>query len=208
MILIVGLGNPGKKYENSRHNMGFMVVDALARKWRKGRVKWGEDRESKSLIICSKLPIANYPLPIILAKPQVFMNASGFAVKSLITNYKLPITNLWVIHDDLDLPLGKIKIVKGRGAAGHHGVESIIRELKAADFLRFRIGIGRPLKNGKWEVGAGNLVNKNVKHKEVEEYVLGSFSGKEMVEAEKVIKKAVEAVILTLRDRAKEEGVG
>ncbi|MFZ5366099.1 MAG: aminoacyl-tRNA hydrolase [Patescibacteria group bacterium] len=205
MKLIVGLGNPGKKYEKSRHNIGFMVVDELAQKWEVGRVKWEEDKKSNTLII-NHQPLA------ILVKPQTMMNASGFAVKSLITNYKLPITNLWVIHDDLDLPLGKIKIVKGRGSAGHYGVGSIIRELGTADFVRFRLGIGRPAgkppfaeaSGGKWEVGGGRLVDENVMHREVERYVLEGFGGKEAVEAKKTIKKTVEAIELALEKGVEE----
>lgn len=176
-----------------------MVLDELARKvLPAGKTKWRRDKALGSLIIDLPEKTSRCPLSLVLAKPQLFMNASGIAVKSLIAHYQLPIANLWVVHDDLDLSLGKIKIVKGRGAAGHHGVESIIRELGTADFLRFRIGIGRPLKNGKWEVGAGNLVNENVKHKKVEEYVLEEFSGKDKIETGKMIKRTAEAVWVAL----------
>ena len=192
MHLIVGLGNPGEKYGNSRHNVGFMVVDTLAQKWGAGRVKWEEDKKSNSLII-------NYQSLAILAKPQVFMNASGFAVAKLFSHLAIEqFSNLWVIHDDLDLPLGKIKIVQGRGSAGHHGIESIIRELGTADFVRFRLGVGHPLKGDEWYVSQGGPVDKNVKHKEVEEYVLEEFSGKDKVEAEKMIKKAAKAIEISL----------
>ncbi len=189
MKLIVGLGNPGKKYENSRHNIGFMVLDKLLQKIAPvGKTKWKEIPylKSKVFVLDSE---------IVLAKPQTMMNASGYAVEKLITNYKILIEDLWVVHDDLDLPLGKIKIARRRGSAGHHGVESIIQRIKTDDFVRFRLGIGRPLKEGKWAVGEGRLVNKNVKHKEVEEYVLEEFSGKEKVEVEKMIKKTVELLI-------------
>jgi peptidyl-tRNA hydrolase, PTH1 family len=136
MKLIVGLGNPGKKYETTRHNTGFMAVDAIA----------------------SKLQITNYKLQInfnseisegtigdekiILAKPQTFMNESGKAVKAVASYYKIPAENIIVIHDDLDIPIGEYKIVQDRGSAGHKGVQSIIDALETKDFIRIRIGIG------------------------------------------------------------------
>jgi len=124
MILIAGLGNPGKKYQGTRHNIGFLVIDQL-----------------KTL----------NPEGVVLAKPQTFMNNSGKAVKSLLGDYKEKPENLIVVHDDIDLPLGKIKIAKDRGAAGHKGVESIIKELKTKNFTRLRIGIqpksGKPRKS-------------------------------------------------------------
>ncbi len=195
MKLIVGLGNPGKKYENSRHNVGFMVVDELARKFQISNFKFQIDKKANAEIIKT----SHGGEEIVLAKPQVFMNASGFAVAKLCSHLAIEqFSNLWVIHDDLDLPLGKIKIVQGRGSAGHHGIESIIRELGTADFVRFRLGVGHPLKGDEWYVSQGGPVDKNVKHKEVEEYVLEEFSGKDRVEAGKMIKKAAEAIEISL----------
>lgn len=137
MKLIIGLGNPGKKYENTRHNVGFMVVDELARKWTKGEVKWEENRKFKSLILA--------PNPSTLfVKPQTFMNNSGMAVVALVNFYKVGGEDLWIIHDDLDIPVGRIKIAKGKGTAGHHGVASIVEALGSTDFVRFRLGIARP----------------------------------------------------------------
>jgi len=186
MILIVGLGNPGKKYENTRHNIGFMVVDELARKLLPaGGNPWKMNRKFNSQLL-----ITNYQLrQIILAKPQTMMNASGFAVQTLITNYQLPITNLWVIHDDLDLPLGKIKIVKNRGSAGHHGVDSIIEALKSADFVRIRVGIGY-----------GGKISVREKPREIEDWVLKNFEGKEAVEANKAVQKAKEIIEFALKN--------
>lgn len=181
MKLIVGLGNPGEKYANSRHNVGFMVVDTLLRKLVPAeKTSWKEDRKSNSqlYILHSKL---------ILAKPQTMMNASGFAIVKLVNFYHVDPAEVWVIHDDLDLPLGKIKIRKGGGTAGHHGLDSIIRELGKSEFIRFRLGIGKPVKK-----------DKNIKHREVERYVLEGFIGKELVEAEKMIKRAAEAIELAL----------
>ena len=158
MILIVGLGNPGKKYKNTRHNVGFRVIDEL-----------------KSLNLKN----------VTLAEPKTFMNLSGKAIKSLIVKYKLPATNLWIIHDDIDLPIGKIKIVKNRGAAGHKGVESIIRELKTKNFVRFRIGI-KPQ-------GAGNRKQRT------EKFVLQKFNKDEEGIIKEVIKKTAEAIEFSLK---------
>ena len=155
MILIVGLGNPGKKYQETRHNLGFRVIDEL-----------GFLKDKK----------------IILTKPKTFMNLSGKAVKSLMTKYKVPPLNLWVIHDDIDLPLGKIRISKGRGAAGHKGVESIIKELKTKNFVRFRIGI-QP---------------KIYKPKNIEKFVLQKFNKDEERIVKEVIKKSAEAIEFAL----------
>jgi len=157
MILIVGLGNPGKKYQKTRHNIGFRVVDEL-----------------KSLNLKR----------VILVKPKTFMNLSGKAVKSLMTKYKVPPLNLWVIHDDIDLPLGKIRISVGRGAAGHKGVESIIKELGTKNFVRFRIGI----------------CPKAGKPKNIEKFVLQKFNKKEEKLVKEVIKKTTQAIEFSLKE--------
>jgi len=176
VILIVGLGNPGEKYKKTRHNLGFIVVDALLQKLTPAKkTVWQEDKKSNSLI--AKVG------DLILVKPQTFMNASGYAVRKLITNYQLPITNLWVVHDNVDLPLGKIKIRLGGAAAGHHGVESIIEQLGTDQFVRFRLGIGHPGR------GADALV---------ERYVLREFDVNEKTELKQMIKKAVEAIEIAL----------
>jgi PTH1 family peptidyl-tRNA hydrolase len=123
MKLIVGLGNPGEKYRKTRHNIGFMVIDALA------------DQKSDDFV---------------LEKPGTFMNESGKAVKKLLANSKFSAADLVVVHDDIDLPLGEFKISFGRGSAGHKGVQSIIDALGTKDFQRIRIGIcpeiGKPEK--------------------------------------------------------------
>jgi len=178
MKLIVGLGNPGEKYEKTRHNLGFMVVDVLARKMLPlEKTKWKFDKKSNSLFL-----ILNSKF--ILVKPQTFMNASGFAVKSLITNYSITnYSTLWVVHDDVDLPLGKIKIRIGGAAAGHHGVESIIQELGTDQFVRFRLGIGHP--------GRGADA-------QVERYVLREFDINETSEVKQMTKKCVKAIQVAL----------
>ena len=128
MHLIVGLGNPGKKYENTRHNVGFRVLDLLV-----GESEW---LEKKGLNQFKKLD------DIVLSKPQTFMNLSGKAVADILKYY--PEAILIVVHDELDFPLGTIKIMKNASSAGHNGVQSIIDELGTQDFIRVRIGINNP----------------------------------------------------------------
>ena len=133
-VLIVGLGNPGEQYKNTPHSAGFLVVDELL------TAHDLEPTDNKKF----KSEVAEYKSgtkKIILAKPQTFMNKSGEAVKLLALYYKILPQNVWVVHDDIDLELGKIKIVRNRGSAGHKGVEDIMRKLKTQDFVRFRIGI-------------------------------------------------------------------
>ncbi|PIP24151.1 MAG: aminoacyl-tRNA hydrolase [Candidatus Nealsonbacteria bacterium CG02_land_8_20_14_3_00_37_10] len=129
MILIVGLGNPGEKYIKTRHNIGSRVVDELC-----------SSSYFATARVVDELKFSDKE-GVILAKPKTFMNLSGKAVKSLLKTHALGPKNLIVIHDDIDIPLGEIKIVKNRGAAGHRGVQSIIKELSTKNFIRFRIGI-------------------------------------------------------------------
>jgi PTH1 family peptidyl-tRNA hydrolase len=127
MMLIVGLGNPGKQYEKTRHNFGFRVIDLLA-----GTDVWEHKYESQFIKTDD----------LILAKPQTFMNKSGVAVKEILKYY--PAAQLVVIHDELDFPLGSIKIMKNISSAGHNGVQSIMDELGTKDFIRIRLGIDNP----------------------------------------------------------------
>jgi PTH1 family peptidyl-tRNA hydrolase len=136
MKLIIGLGNPGTGYAGSRHNIGFMCLSAFAGEH--GITfdkKQGQARVGSGLIGDTK---------VVLARPQTYMNTSGQAVEYLVKWYKIELDDLIVIHDDLDLPLGKIRIRKSGGAAGHHGIESIVDWLGNPDFIRIRVGIGRP----------------------------------------------------------------
>lgn len=134
--LIVGLGNPGVEYNYSRHNIGFKVIELLSKKY---HLRLHDNRfHSKS----AKTECFNKEL--VLACPQTFMNNSGFAVKRLVENYAVEMNNLMVVHDDLDLEAGRIKIVCGGGAGGHRGVQSIILHLGSSNFIRIKIGIGRP----------------------------------------------------------------
>jgi PTH1 family peptidyl-tRNA hydrolase len=177
MKLIVGLGNPGKEYSANRHNIGFLCVNQLARqhhisldkKQGKARVGAGEISDT----------------PVVLAKPQTYMNASGIAVMHLLGKYKLTSEDLIVIHDDLDLPLGKIRIRWGSSAGGHNGIKSIIGSLGTQDFTRIRIGISRP------QIG-------DVAEETIVDYVLGDFEGEDRELVDETIKKVGEAVLCLL----------
>lgn len=137
-IFIVGLGNPGGKYQNAPHNAGFLVIDEFAQKFEFPDFKMDPD----GILVAQK---EIFGKNIILAKPQMFMNNSGKALAKLFNYRKIrqkkSYPNLWVINDDIDIPLGKIKISQNRGAAGHRGAQSIIDCLKTKNFVRFRVGI-------------------------------------------------------------------
>jgi PTH1 family peptidyl-tRNA hydrolase len=136
MKLIVGLGNPGKEYSRNRHNAGFIIVDEIASK---NSLPWENSSKFDADVDISK--------DFILAKPQTFMNKSGEAVSKILNFYKIDLKDLYVIHDDVDLPFGEVKKQLGAGSAGHKGVESIIEKVGTQDFWRIRIGIGRPSDN-------------------------------------------------------------
>jgi PTH1 family peptidyl-tRNA hydrolase len=134
--LIAGLGNPGREYRRHRHNVGFMVADRLASAW---GVSF-ERRRSEALVTGLRLDGQR----IILAKPQSFMNRSGRAVAGLVRYLRIPLERLLVIYDDLDLPLGRLRLRPAGGSAGHQGLRSILHALGDQDFPRLRFGIGRP----------------------------------------------------------------
>jgi PTH1 family peptidyl-tRNA hydrolase len=134
--LIAGLGNPGREYRKNRHNIGFMLIDHLARKWDLTISRM----QSEALIADGRVDGEK----IYLAKPQTFMNLVGRSVDSLARYYRIPLSNLLVIYDDLDLPLGTVRIRPDGGSGGHKGMASIIDSLQSNRIPRMRIGIGRP----------------------------------------------------------------
>lgn len=134
--LLIGLGNPGNKYRNHRHNIGFMVVDHLAKQWG-GTITKGQ---AKSLTMTHHLDDAR----IILAKPQKFMNESGRSVAALLKFYKIPLERILVIYDELDLPLGTLRMRPSGGTGGHRGMRSIQNEIQSQAYPRMRVGIDRP----------------------------------------------------------------
>lgn len=140
MKLIVGLGNPGEKYQNTKHNAGFIAVDALVAN---KELVWKMDSKFNALV-------CNYD-DILLFKPQTFMNESGTSVSAVVRFYKIISSEVMIVHDDVDLASGVIKKQTGVSSAGHHGVEDIIVKLGTKDFWRIRIGVGRP-EDSKFEV--------------------------------------------------------
>jgi PTH1 family peptidyl-tRNA hydrolase len=170
-ILFVGLGNPGREYRNNRHNIGFMALDRLA-----GRLGINFSRlESKALI--TKTEYSGRRL--ILAKPQTFMNLSGQSVSSLVRFYKIPLENMLVAYDDVDLPFGTIRLRPGGGSAGHRGMGSVIERLGIENFPRLRMGVGRP-----------------TGHMEAADYVLQDFSRSEVETLPVILDNAVDAMLL------------
>lgn len=175
MILFLGLGNPGKRYQKSRHNLGFRVLDSLAKKL---KIKI-EIRRHKSLMGRGKLGRER----IILAQPLTFMNNSGVAATSLVRSLKIPLKNLVVVCDDIDLPIGRIRIREKGSSGGHKGLESIIQHLKSNEFPRLRLGIG-----------------KSPRGMDPKEYVLRNFTKEENLLVKEEIDKAGEALIFLVRE--------
>ncbi|MBN2567857.1 MAG: aminoacyl-tRNA hydrolase [Deltaproteobacteria bacterium] len=169
MKLIIGLGNPGNSYLFTRHNMGFLVLDDLARQESiaMGSVKFDSQFGRGTVSGVS----------VILAKPQTFMNLAGIAAGKLVSFFKLDAGDIIVIHDDLDFPLGDVRVKLGGGDGGHKGIRSIIDHLGSPDFVRVRLGIGRP--NSRYDI---------------ESYVLKRFSEEEMREIPAIITVACDAV--------------
>ncbi len=172
--LVVGLGNPGPRYANTRHNVGFMVVDRLARKAGVSLTK----RQCNALTGIGSIGRQK----VCLAKPQTFMNLSGDAVACLVRFYRVAPEDLIVIYDDRDLPAGRVRMRERGSAGGQHGMESIIARLGTNEFPRLRIGIGRPAEM------------------DAVDHVLGSFSPEERPLMEEALKRAVEAVQCALSE--------
>ena len=183
MKLIVGLGNPGRGYTNNRHNVGFACLNHFARaqgirfdkKQGKARIGIGEVANSK----------------VVVARPQTYMNLSGQSLSRLIQKFNVNLNNLLVIHDDLNLPLGKIRLRHGDGSGGHKGVDSIITYLQSQDFPRIRIGIGRPVAmEGSAEISEADIIA----------YVLSDFTPEEKQIIIQVIPRVSEAILCLLTE--------
>lgn len=175
MKLIFGLGNPGKKYQKSRHNLGFCILDSLAKRLNVDL----EQRRHKSLIGKGRIGKEK----IVLAKPLTFMNNSGVSVAFLVRSLKIPLKNLVVICDDIDLPLGKVRIRKKGSSGGHKGLESVIQELGTNEFPRLRMGIGRPFQG-----------------LDPREYVLKNFTKEENLLVKKIVDRTGEALIVLVEE--------
>ncbi len=171
----MGLGNPGNIYADSRHNIGFSLIRALAKIH---KILLKNDKGTSSLNGKGQIDGQN----ITLAMPLTFMNLSGEAVKSLLKRHRLALDDLLIVCDDLDLEFGRLKIKPGGSSGGHRGLESIIGSLKSTRFARLRIGIGRP-----------------VQSKNSAEYVLGNFTGKEKKEMKQILERSSGCCYLWLK---------
>ena len=174
-FLIIGLGNPGREYRDNRHNAGFMLVDWLIVRLNARGMKL----QSKAIVTDA---VYN-DHKLILAKPQTYMNLSGQSVQGLVHFYKLPLTNVLIAHDDLDLPFGTIRMRPGGGPGGQKGLASTIVQLGTEDIPRLRMGIGRP---------PGRM--------EAADYVLQDFSKAEMKELSSILDRAADAVLTFVTD--------
>lgn len=170
MWLIVGLGNPGSDYQLTRHNIGFMAVDFFLGDKKNSL----EKKEFKSFLYKTKSQNSD----LLFLKPQTFMNLSGNAVLEITQFYKIPLAQIIVIHDEIDQEFGKIKIQKNRGHGGHNGIRDISAKLGSSDYLRVRLGIGRP-------------PHPNM---DVADYVLQKFSKEEFAELPNFLEKSVRAI--------------
>ncbi len=173
MKLVVGLGNHGYKYQFTRHNIGFIVVDDLADCYNININK----KDYNALYNNTRIKREK----VILAKPQTFVNKSGLAVRKIVDYYNLELDDILIIHDDLDLKTGDLKIKSKGGHGGHNGIKSIIRHLSSKEFARIKLGIGRPDKGS------------------VKDYVLGKFSDEELKKMNPAVDSAVKAIELFCR---------
>ena len=171
MQLVVGLGNPGREYEGHRHNVGFLAVDALR------RAESFPDFREKFSGVWTRGEIGGEP--VALLEPQTFMNLSGDSVQPAASFLKVLAANVIVVHDELDIPFGDVRLKQGGGHAGHNGLRSIIQRLGTPEFLRVRIGIGRPPPAFRGEVA---------------DYVLHDFDAFERAELPAVVSRALDAV--------------
>lgn len=181
--MIVGLGNPGRKYEKNRHNLGFMCLSYFARQHGiKFDKKQCRARTGSGIVAESK---------VVIARPQTYMNQSGQSVSRLVKKFDVGLDDLIVIHDDLDLPPGKIRIRRGGGSGGHKGIDSIVAELGSQDFLRLRAGIGHPSSiEDATETSESDIIS----------YVLSDFTADEKRIIAQVIPRVSEAILCLLTE--------
>jgi PTH1 family peptidyl-tRNA hydrolase len=173
--LVVGLGNPGREYASHRHNVGFMVVEELA-----SRLRADEFREKFS---ARWTKASHGGEQVVMLEPQTFMNESGRSVQPAAAFFKVAPANVLVVHDELDLPFGDVRLKLGGGHAGHNGLRSMIQHLGTPEFARLRFGIGRPPKGFRGEVA---------------DFVLSGFDGDERIRLADLVKTAVDAAVEVL----------
>jgi peptidyl-tRNA hydrolase, PTH1 family len=179
-FLLVGLGNPGREYHLTRHNIGFYFIDACADLW-----GWPVDNQKMQGEYGHGRTLG---VQIFLVKPQTYMNRSGECLRSFLDYYKVPLQHLLVLHDDIDLSPGRVKLVARGGAGGHNGIRSIIQHLGTQEFARIKIGIGRPLVSGDGEGPP------------VERYVLSRLGSEELILFDQRKSLVEEAITLFVRE--------
>lgn len=194
MKLIIGLGNPGSKYEKTRHNVGFMAIEQFLKNFEPVKqTDWQDNAKFKSDIkeiewqrtkpLIDGVVQQDLLEKVILVKPKTYMNDSGLAVSLIANFYKIPSSDIWILHDDVDFPVGSMRIRQGGASAGHRGVASIIDQLGDDKFWRFRLGIGRPGES---------------QHSGVEHYVLDTFSHQDHSKVREMLKHGAKAIALGL----------
>lgn len=179
--LIVGLGNPGAKYEQTRHNIGFAAIDTLAQRW---QISLAENRKFQGIF---GEGMGRHREKMRLLKPLTYMNRSGQSIRAVLDWYKIPPEAVLIIYDDMDLPVGKLRLRQSGSAGGHNGMKSAISHLGTQEFPRLRIGIGNP-KDQATSAGNGEVVS----------HVLGRFSARESQLMDEVLQWVVEAIELSL----------
>ncbi len=185
MIYIVGLGNPGEEYKKTRHNTGRIILDIIRKKIDADDFEF--NKKINALVSEGKIGKEK----VMLIEPETFMNKSGLSLKTLILSKKKA-GDLVVIYDDLDLPIGKMKISFNRGTGGHRGLESIVKQIKTLEFTRFRVGISPKTPGGKTKKPSGEQA--------VEKHILGAFKDPEMLELKKIGKHATEALEVFVKE--------
>ena len=185
MIYIVGLGNPGEEYKKTRHNTGRIILDIIAKKIDAHDFEF--NKKINALVSEGKIGKEK----VMLIEPETFMNKSGLSLETLIASKKKA-HDLVVIYDDLDLPIGKMKISFNRGTGGHRGLESVAKQIKTLEFVRLRVGISPKTPSGKTKKPLGEQV--------VEKHILGAFKDPEMLELKKIGKTAVEALEVFVKE--------
>jgi len=188
MKLIVGLGNPGEKYERTRHNLGFMAIDQFLKDYEPLKdTVWDNNKKLKSDIAFIEWQREHGGIEkVVLAKPKTYMNNSGMAVQLIADFYKILPEDIWILHDEVDLQLGQLRMRNGGGSAGHRGIDSLLSVFPQGNFWRFRMGIGRP--------------EESPDIKGIDTFVLGEFNHQEHAKIRELLVHTSKALQMGLEE--------
>lgn len=188
MKLLVGLGNPGEKYEKTRHNLGFMAIEQFLKDYASLKdTQWEDNKKLKANIAFLDWQRHHEGIEkVILVKPKTYMNNSGMSVQLIADYYKIPPEDIWVLYDEVDLQLGQLRIRKGGGSAGHRGIESLLSVFPDGNFWRFRMGIGRP--------------QESPDIKGIDTFVLGQFNHQEHAKIRELLVHVSKALQMALEE--------